>query len=1092
MGRRLQSALWAAVLPSLALADVFSLSDLQWSLSSQNGSIVVPGAVPSEVHLDLMRAGVITEPLQEENDYNQRWIVNDNWTYTADISPFLKSGSQNSSDKTLLVFYGIDTIANITLAGHPVAWVNNEFQQYVYDVSDLLASPVNGNTNLTLAFESAWYYGQNVTNRPDTESLLTVDFEYPGVRTWIRKTQSDFGWDWGPAFVPTGIHKPAYFITLTGSGNNTTAPSNETSASPSTSTPAPAETTATFSIPQAALSSLFSVLNGNQTAGLSPPPSASPTVSKAPRFWGRAVSHGSDAASSTEVSAISDGASISSESPSAISIRASTSVATASSIAASSSASAPSGFPSQNASGGSGTPLLISESSIDIFKRGYVDAAQSEPDQGAPWVVNISLGVHSAVSASSPSLSISIPELNFKSGPVAVGPLDALPSTSSGNIVSKPTWLRANFSIDDSLPQRWYPHNLGTPQLYNLTITLDLGFGSEDISFTTPVGFRTIRLLQTRYSDDEVKQRGIMPGDQWHFEVNGKAFYAVGTNIVPFDPFYARITDDKARWVLESAVAGGQNMLRVWGGGAYQPSSTAATHYPPHSTDTYSFYSICDEIGIMTWSEFIFSDALYGLNDFLLDSVNTEVRQNVRRINKHASNVQWAGGNEIEEIAQVASLLFGQHLLDEFVTLFQDFLHDITYQETNSVPYTDCSTTHGVLSLDPLVLRFGNATLGEVYGNAERYDYDPSHAFSYSTFPVSRFVNEFGYHSMPSFYSWEEALTNPSDFSFNSPVVTSRDHHPPAGGLTWPNPNAWQGQSQMSSAVNLWMPTPGTSDSNQTFAQWCYSTQIFQAMTMESQIAFYRRGAGSAENNMGALVWQLNDIWQGVSWSSIEYSGRWKVLQYALTDIFSPVIIYPFWDPLLEKLDITVTSDHLETVHGQAQWTWYDWSGNSLNSTQQSFSVPSLNNTVLYSGLSLLTILPPWKLPTDVWLLLNVTAQVDGKTVTNEQYFNPASLSISSLVDPKITITPGKASTGEMSFTVSAAGGVGPWTWLDHPAGTVGYFVDSVTGQPSNGFYLIPGQDRTLIFKFNPALSSNKSPNPDDFVVRSLWNNTHL
>ena len=71
------------------------------------------------------------------------------------------------------------------------------------------------------------------------------------------------------------------------------------------------------------------------------------------------------------------------------------------------------------------------------------------------------------------------------------------------------------------------------------------------------------------------------------------------------------------------------------------------------------------------------------------------------------------------------------------------------------------------------------------------------------------------FHSMPSFYSWEEVLTSPDDFSFNSTVVMSRDHHPPAGGLAFPNPNAPQGQIQMTQAVELWLPTPGTSDSNQ-------------------------------------------------------------------------------------------------------------------------------------------------------------------------------------------------------------------------------------------------------------------------------------
>ena len=67
---------------------------------------------------------------------------------------------------------------------------------------------------------------------------------------------------------------------------------------------------------------------------------------------------------------------------------------------------------------------------------------------------------------------------------------------------------------------------------------------------------------------------------------------------------------------------------------------------------------MCDELGILAWSELIFSDAFYPTNDFFLDSVEREVRQNVRRVNRHPSNAQWAGGNEIEVILPYAPLFF--------------------------------------------------------------------------------------------------------------------------------------------------------------------------------------------------------------------------------------------------------------------------------------------------------------------------------------------------------------------------------------------------------------------------------------------------
>lgn len=244
---------------------------------------------------------------------------------------------------------------------------------------------------------------------------------------------------------------------------------------------------------------------------------------------------------------------------------------------------------------------------------------------------------------------------------------------------------------------------------------------------------------------------------------------------------------------------------------------------------------------------------------------------------------------------------------------------------------------------------------------------------------------------MPSFYSWEQVLQSPDDFSFNSTVVMSRDHHPPAGNLSFPNPNAPQGQAQMTQGVELWMPTPGTSDSNGTFAAWAWSTQVFQAMTMDAQIAWYRRGAGLGENNLGSLVWQLNDVWQGVSWSSIEYDGRWKVLQYTMARDYQPVVINAFWTPENETLQLLVTSDRLEDVSGTAQWTWYDWSGQVLSSSTANFTTPPLNNSVVYEGENLTDILPAGAEVDNAWLLMNVTAEANNVTVVHESYVRPFS-----------------------------------------------------------------------------------------------------
>lgn len=46
-----------------AYAQLFNLSSLHWTLKNENGSIAIPASIPSQAHLDLMKAGIITEPL---------------------------------------------------------------------------------------------------------------------------------------------------------------------------------------------------------------------------------------------------------------------------------------------------------------------------------------------------------------------------------------------------------------------------------------------------------------------------------------------------------------------------------------------------------------------------------------------------------------------------------------------------------------------------------------------------------------------------------------------------------------------------------------------------------------------------------------------------------------------------------------------------------------------------------------------------------------------------------------------------------------------------------------------------------------------
>ena len=86
------------------------------------------------------------------------------------VSTLLQTLLVNFADKADPYLFTID---RQTLFGHPVSWVDNQFRQYVFDITDLIFSSDNrkGGTNITFSFESAFHYGRNVSARPDAETF---------------------------------------------------------------------------------------------------------------------------------------------------------------------------------------------------------------------------------------------------------------------------------------------------------------------------------------------------------------------------------------------------------------------------------------------------------------------------------------------------------------------------------------------------------------------------------------------------------------------------------------------------------------------------------------------------------------------------------------------------------------------------------------------------------------------------------------------------------------------------------------------------------------------------------------------------------
>lgn len=567
--------------------------------------------------------------------------------------------------------------------------------------------------------------------------------------------------------------------------------------------------------------------------------------------------------------------------------------------------------------------------------------------------------------------------------------------------------------------------------------------------------------------------------------------YAKGSNFIPPDAFWPRVTPLRIQQLFSSVISSRMNMLRVWASGAYSPDF---------------MYDLADEMGILLWSEFEYGDALYPVDAEFLDDSRQEAVYQVRRINHHPSLALWAGGNELEnlELAEVQEVAPDQYdrYLGEYETLFINTLLPAVYENSRSITYIPSSTTNGYLTLNfsdpiPIVQRYDNLTAGSIYGDTDHYNYDASQAFNISTYPQGRFANEFGFHSMPSLDSWRPVLPE-DELYFNSSTIQLRNHHYPAGGLFTDNfANSTKGMGEMTIAAQMYYPVPNKSEPLANFSSWIHTTQVFQADYYKSQIQFYRTGSGRPERQLGSLFWQLEDIWQAPTWASIEYDGRWKVLQYVAKDIYSEVVVAPVWNLTSGILSVYVVSDLWTEVSGHITLSWLDWAGEELDiplddgtrsSTTTRYTVGPLNSTLLATFNISQDFGADANDAANAIFVANLTATGTPvntnvtKTFSHTNYWTPTPLASAALTDPGLHVAYDEQGD---QFTITAGTGNGIWTWISldpvDSATTIVVFDD-------NGFFLRKGESKTI--SYSVLGDSESSGWQERVTVESIWNNT--
>lgn len=457
-------------------------------------------------------------------------------------------------------------------------------------------------------------------------------------------------------------------------------------------------------------------------------------------------------------------------------------------------------------------------------------------------------------------------------------------------------------------PQLWWPNGLGKQPLYRVTVRLATGD-----TRVWRIGLRTMTVSREK---DEW-------GEEFCHVVNGVKVFAMGADYIPEDNILARVTPERTRRLLEDCKAANFNAIRVWGGG----------YYPDDA-----FYDICDELGLLVWQDLMYACAFYDLTPDFERSIRVETHQNVARLRHHASLALICGNNEMEMFMAGANSALINHRTWEFVPTYPHHITDYVKMFEYILPAIVKETAPQTYWWPASPSSGGNFDAPNDENRGDNHYWDVWHGekpfTEYRKF-FFRYASEFGFQSFPCLKSVEQ-FTLPDDRNIFSRVMERHQRNQAANG-------------KILSYLSQTFRYPNS------FDDLLYASQLMQAEAIRYGVEHWRRNRGRC---MGAIIWQLNDIWPVASWASIDYYGRWKALHYAAKRFFAPVMISAEEEgelsqnpkineyhpaPLEKSFRLNVCNETLRDVTGEVVWALRTPDGEIVRQNQQTLTIPAMS-----------------------------------------------------------------------------------------------------------------------------------------------------
>ncbi|PZQ89132.1 MAG: beta-mannosidase [Leifsonia xyli] len=437
----------------------------------------------------------------------------------------------------------------------------------------------------------------------------------------------------------------------------------------------------------------------------------------------------------------------------------------------------------------------------------------------------------------------------------------------------------ASLRVELDAVERWWPIGHGAQPLTDVVVRLRSGEATLDTA-SRRVGFRTLRW----HTDPDAA------GRPFQLVVNDRPIWVKGVNWIPDDALFPRV--DRARYErrLRQAASAGINLVRVWGGGIYEDDA---------------FFELADELGLLTWQDFLFACAAYPEEEPIRSEVEAEARDNVARIAHHASLALLTGNNEN---------LWGREdwgwetRLDGATwgaAYYYELLPAVVAELAPHVPYAPGSPFSSEPGRHPNDESDGSTHLWEQW-NRQGWESYREH--------TPRFVAEFGWQGPPAWTTLTRALSD-------DPLT------PESPGMLV-HQKAMEGNQKLVDGLLPHYRVPREMET------WHWAMQLNQANAVGAALDHFR---SHAPHTSGAVIWQLNDCWPVTSWAAIDGDGREKPLFFALANAFAPRVVTV--QPRGEALVAVLGNDTGEPWEGELVLARRGYDGESLASVAAQVAV---------------------------------------------------------------------------------------------------------------------------------------------------------